>query len=174
MGKQRIALRTDSAYRQQVDRRALVALASRVLREEGYWAPAELSIYITDDTTIQRLNREFHGSDEPTDVLAFPLTEGGALTAEVQRAEHEETLPAFITPPGMMRNLGEVVISYPTALRQAQELGHPADEELAHLLTHGVLHILGYDHLEPSEEVIMRSREEHLLEGLRHDHDGKP
>jgi probable rRNA maturation factor len=74
-----------------------------------------------------------------------------------------------VTPPGSGRQLGEIVISYPTAARQAQEAGHPVDEELAHLLVHGVLHLLGHDHQSPAEARRMRAREEALLGGrVRH------
>ncbi len=75
------------------------------------------------DATIRRLNREFRGKDQPTDVLSFP---GG------------------YTPEGL--HLGDVVVSVPTARRQAAALGHPVERELRELLLHGVLHCLGYDH----------------------------
>jgi rRNA maturation RNase YbeY len=66
------------------------------------------------------------------------------------------------------RLLGDIAISLPTAARQAQEAGHPLDSELAHLLTHGILHLCGYDHVESAEEEAkMRSREEHYLGDLK-------
>jgi probable rRNA maturation factor len=97
---------------------------------------------------MRRLNRQYAGDDHPTDVLSFSLREG------------EE----FIAPDGPAP-LGEVIISYPTALRQAEEAGHPVEDEVAHLLVHGILHLLGYDHAEVGDEERMRAREDALLGG---------
>jgi len=109
--------------------------------------PWELGVVITDDETIRELNREYAGDDTPTDVLAFSLREG------------EE----FASPDGVVR-LGEVIISYPTAQRQAAEADRAVEDEIDHLLVHGVLHLLGYDHAEPAEEERMRARERELLD----------
>jgi probable rRNA maturation factor len=128
-----------------VDAEWLRAIAGRALEGEKV-SDAELGVLITDDETVRRLNREYAGEDHATDVLSFSLREG------------EE----FATPDGKDR-LGEVIISYPTAERQAREAGHPTDDELAHLLVHGILHLLGYDHAEPEEERVMRERESALL-----------
>jgi probable rRNA maturation factor len=123
-------------------------IASRVLEAEGL-SSAELGVLVTDDETVRRLNAEYAGEDETTDVLAFSLREG------------EE----FVSPDRVMR-LGEVIISYPTASRQAAEAGRLVDEEIAHLLVHGILHLLGYDHAEAGEERVMRAKEEELLAAL--------
>jgi probable rRNA maturation factor len=125
----------------------LEALADAVMDAEGL-PPGELGVVVTDDETIRELNREYAGDDTPTDVLAFSLREG------------EE----FASPDGVLR-LGEVIISYPTAQRQAAEADIPVEEEIDHLLVHGVLHLLGYDHAEPAEEERMRARERELLAG---------
>ena len=127
----------------------LESVARRVLEAEGVGA-AELSVTVTDDETVRSLNREYAGEDAVTDVLSFSQREG------------EE----FAAPPGGAPLLGEVVIAYPTALRQAQEHGHPADAEVARLLIHGILHLLGYDHAQPEEERRMRAREEELVEAV--------
>ena len=128
-----------------IDRDRLEALADAVTDAEGL-PPAELGVVVTDDETIRELNREYAGDDTPTDVLAFSLREG------------EE----FASPDGVLR-LGEVIISYPTAQRQAAEADGPVEDEIDHLLVHGVLHLLGYDHAEPAEEERMRARERELL-----------
>lgn len=125
-----------------VSEERLATIARRVLESEGA-SPAELSITVTDDETVRSLNREYAGEDAVTDVLSFSQREG------------EE----FATPPGRTPPLGEVVIAYPQALRQAAA---SVDEELARLLIHGTLHLLGYDHAEPEEERRMRTREEEL------------
>jgi len=123
-------------------------IAEGVLAAEDVPA-AELGVLVTDDDAVRRLNAEYAGEDETTDVLAFSLREG------------EE----FVSPDGVAR-LGEVIISYPTASRQAAEAGRLVDEEIAHLLVHGILHLLGYDHAEAEEERVMRARTEALLVAL--------
>jgi probable rRNA maturation factor len=125
------------------------SIAVRVLDAEGQ-PPAELGVLVTDDDAVRELNREYAGQDEGTDVLAFSLREG------------EE----FVSPDAVHR-LGEVIISYPTAQRQAEEAGRAVDEEVAHLLVHGILHLLGYDHAEPDQERVMFERTEALLASVR-------
>jgi probable rRNA maturation factor len=126
----------------------LRTIAARVFAAEGVPA-AELSVLVADDETVRHLNREYAGEDASTDVLAFSLREG------------EE----FVSPDEVQR-LGEVIISYPTALRQAEDAGWPVEEEVAHLLVHGILHLLGYDHVQPEEERVMFARTDKLLAEL--------
>jgi len=126
----------------------LAAVALRVLEAEGAEA-CELSIAVTDDETVRALNREYAGEDAVTDVLSFSQREG------------EE----FVAPPEGVPPLGEVVIAYPQAARQAADRGHGAEGEVTRLLVHGVLHLLGYDHAEPEEERRMKAREEALVNG---------
>ena len=142
-----IAWHVEPPFARWVRRRALTALARRALTAEAAPVPAQLSIAIIDDETVRELNRRYRGVDAPTDVLSFDLEDGDA----------------FVAPPEGARQLGEIVISYPTAARQADEAGHAIDEELAHLLVHGVLHLLGYDHGSPKEARAMHEREEALL-----------
>jgi len=140
-----VLVAVDERVQAEIDSKQLERLASAVMERESL-PPGELSILITDDTTVRRLNREYAGDDEPTDVLAFSLREG------------EE----FASPDGVLR-LGDVIISYPTALMQAVEEGRPVEAEIDHLLVHGVLHLLGYDHAEAEKEERMRRRERELL-----------
>jgi probable rRNA maturation factor len=139
----------DDPFADRVSRERLERIACWVLEAEAV-SDAELSLVVTDDETVRRLNRDYAGEDAATDVLSFSLREG------------EE----FASPDGVLR-LGEVIISYPTAERQAREAGRAVDEEIAHLLVHGVLHLLAYDHAEPEDERRMRARERELLAGLR-------
>ncbi|TMF11126.1 MAG: rRNA maturation RNase YbeY [Chloroflexi bacterium] len=138
----------DEQVRAAIDSERLERLASAVMEREGL-PPGEVSVLITYDEMVRRLNREYAGEDTPTDVLAFSLTEG------------EE----FASPDDVLR-LGEVIISYPTARRQADDAQRPVRDEIEHLLVHGVLHLLGYDHAEPAEEERMRGREHELLAAL--------
>lgn len=133
-----------------VDIDTLEELAGRVLAGEGVGDGVALTVLTTDDETLQDLNNRFLGIDAPTDVLAFPEA------AEAPLGEGE--------PP----SLGEIAISVPMAVRQASELGHSLTDELAHLLTHGILHLCGYDHEGGSEEAArMRSHEEFYLGDIR-------
>ncbi|GIW12646.1 MAG: endoribonuclease YbeY [Tepidiforma sp.] len=134
---------------------ALEALARRVLEGEGIAPGTGLAIVITDDNEVRRLNAEFLGIDEPTDVLSFPVD-----------ADDD-----FVGPPGEAPHLGDIAISLDTARRQASQVGHSLQAELEHLLVHGILHLCGYDHVNgPEEEARMRAREEHYLGDLRHLH----
>jgi len=135
----------------------LPALAERALAAEGIEGAA-LSVLITDDATLQALNREYRGYDEPTDVLSFGLTE-----RMKPALDDMSEVEAFPLPPELSEQIGEVVISYPTAVRQAAEHGHQANDELALLLVHGILHLLGHDHDQPEEIRVMREREAALL-----------
>jgi probable rRNA maturation factor len=104
----------------------------------------DMSLLIVDDATIHRLNAAYRGIDRPTDVLAFAMREG----------------PYAHLHPEL---LGDVVISAETALRQARARGHSLAEELTHLLIHGTLHLLGYDHeVSPAEARRMRAKERQL------------
>ena len=147
----RILITIDEAFARDVAADPLEQIALRVLESEDVGV-AEMGVVVTNDETVRRLNREYAGDDHATDVLSFSLREG------------EE----FSSPDGVER-LGEVIISHPTAVQQAQEAEHSVEDEVAHLLVHGILHLLGYDHLEPEDEVVMRAREDHLL-GRDHRH----
>ncbi|GIW17513.1 MAG: endoribonuclease YbeY [Tepidiforma sp.] len=136
---------------------ALESLAARVMAGEDVPLGTALAVVITDDEEIRRLNAEFLGVDEPTDVLSFP--------------EDSPDDDDFVAPPDAPRALGDIAISIDTARRQAAQLGHSLQDELAHLLVHGILHLCGYDHVNsPDEEAEMRAREEHYLGDLRHFH----
>lgn len=120
-------------------------LAARILEDSGR-SEAELSILITDDEEICSLNRLYRGLDRPTDVLSFSQLEGEG-------------------PVGVHQLLGDVVISWETAQRQASDLGHEVPLEMKRLLVHGVLHLLGYDHEGGGEAAMaMREEEEKYLE----------
>lgn len=144
-----IQLAVDPRLESRVDREALRELAGRVLAAESV-PTSELGIVVTDDEQVRKLNSRYAGEDKATDVLSFSLREG----------------EAFVSPDATER-LGEVIISLETAERQASEAEHPLTDEMAHLLVHGILHLLGYDHAEPEEERVMRAREDALL-GTKH------
>ena len=107
----------------------------------------EVSITFVDDEEIRELNSEYRNVDKSTDVLSFPMFE-------------EEGDTPF-TPL-----LGDIVISIETAKRQAEEFGHSIDREIAYLTAHSMFHLLGYDHMVDEDKVIMRKREEEILNKL--------
>ena len=133
-------------------------MAQQALEAGHSTTNASLSLALADDETVRRLNRDYRGLDETTDVLAFAFHHPGHYEGEGDPPPTPEDDP-FMTAPQEEDFLGEVVISYPQCVRQAQAEGREVDEELALLVTHGVLHILGYDHLTPDEERIMHERE---------------
>jgi len=117
--------------------------ALAVLEAEGCPENTEVSIVFTDDEYIGELNRQYRGIDSPTDVLSFAQHEGEAMPDM-----EEEDL------------LGDVVVSLPAAVRQAEEYGHGLQRELVYLTVHGILHLLGYDHQDSEGAAEMRAKEE--------------
>jgi probable rRNA maturation factor len=141
-----------------LDEAAVLALATRALDLEQVADEASLSIVISDDATVHELNREYRGVDSPTDVLSFGLSDLAQPAGDVG------ALPAFVLPPETATQLGEVIVSHDTAIRQAAEHGRALAHELAHLVIHGILHLLGHDHALPDEEQVMRAREDTILQ----------
>ena len=197
-----------------------LALSEALLPDE----PCQVSLLVTDDATVQELNRDYRGLDEVTDVLSFSAThsghwegiaepppasiesmaesmaestaepmaepmpttgpmgtigtigsieigeaaEAGALDSgpEAFPAFAPDDWPDFVLPPDELPPLGEVIISYPQTRRQALALDRPVDQELALLIVHGVLHLVGHDHLEPEETARMQAREQAALSAL--------
>ena len=119
---------------------------------------SDVDVVIADDETVKDLNSRFRGLDETTDVLAFSFSHEGAYYGTDGPPERPD-VAGFVTPPELKPGLGEVVVSYPQAVLQAKESGITPRRELASLLAHGVLHLLGYDHIEPEEAAAMKARE---------------
>ena len=114
-----------------------------------------MSIAIADDETLRSLNERFRGLDEVTDVLSFEGESGNGNPDA-----------AFPAAPDGGATIGEVVLSYPLAVRQADEHDVTTEEELALLVVHGVLHLLGHDHEEPGDEARMQRLERQALAGF--------
>lgn len=127
--------------KRRLRRRWLQELAEAVMQAEGCHPEAELSVVIGDDGWIQNLNRDYRKKEMPTDVLAFPQD---------------------LSPAGTAPLLGDVAISAETAARQAQQLGHSFEEEMALLLTHGILHLTGWTDETPSQRERMMHRAQEL------------
>lgn len=138
----------------EVDTDAILAVARHTLTETGVSPLAELSILLVDAAYMADLNHRWMGGDGPTDVLAFPMEEGGLDRGPVDDAG-EPTL------------LGDIVLCPEVARRQAATAGHTTGHELELLTVHGTLHLLGYDHAEPEEEREMFALQDRLLHSWR-------
>jgi len=107
-----------------------------------------LTLLITDDDGIREMNKQYREQDKPTDVLSFPLAERPLVDAPADQLwppQEDAADTPFVTAPGMVTNLGDIMISWPTLLHQAIDAGHTQQAELIYLLSHGVLHLVGYD-----------------------------
>ena len=139
--------------------RALIRKVIRTaLAAEGVDFPCEVDVCVTSDEGIHQINREMRGVDRPTDVLSFPAFDlhPGELPGE------EDADPATGLVP-----LGDMCLSLERVQAQAREYGHSNRRELAYLVVHSVLHLLGYDHLdEGPEKAQMRAREDAIMEEL--------
>jgi probable rRNA maturation factor len=145
-----VDVQTAPRFAGEVDEELLRRVTAKALRHEGIEGEITLSVVITDDEAVRELNREFRDVDAPTDVLAFGTGEESD----------------FVTAPGEPAYLGDVIISYPRAVIQAEEYGHSINRELALLTVHGVLHLLGYDHVDEVESTEMWARQNEILESL--------
>ena len=130
---------------------------------------AQMSLLITDDETVRGLNAQFRGLDEVTDVLSFSADHPGRWEGAAEPPEDTGGFD-FVMPPGELSPLGEVIVSYPQAQRQADQQGVPLEYELALLVVHGVLHLTGHDHLDPKESALMQSKERTALAALNLQH----
>jgi probable rRNA maturation factor len=136
---------------QMLDSVNLDAIALYTLEEAGIQQPIVLTLLVTDDNSIRDMNKQYREQDKPTDVLSFPLQAKPLAQAPAdqlwvpQPTEEDQPPPDFVTPPDMVMNLGDIIMSWPTIVRQATEVGHDPLIELLYLLSHGVLHLVGYD-----------------------------
>ena len=150
------------------------AMAS-ALDAAGAPSPASIGLILADDAELAELNRVHLGGDGPTDVLSFPLLPAGSFPSPSSSVGDAVAAAqrAFATPPGQRLHLGDVVVSVERAAEQAAagRGGQTGDvrwsvaDELRLLVTHGTLHVCGWDHAEPSEEAAMRAMERRLLAG---------
>ncbi|RHW33156.1 rRNA maturation RNase YbeY [Oceanobacillus profundus] len=131
-----------------------VDLLERLLQfaadKEGISKEAEMSVNFVDNKEIQALNRNYRGKDAPTDVISFAMQE--SVEGEIE-----------IVGEDMPLALGDIVISVDKAKEQATEYEHSYERELAFLTLHGFLHLLGYDHMNKSDEATMFKRQEEIL-----------
>ena len=142
-----------------VDEPALAALARHVLDEMRMHPLAELSVLLVDSATMTDLHQRWLGEQGPTDVLAFPMDELRPPPPGSERADRAGGTEAAVEPA----LLGDVVLCPDVAREQAREAQHPVADELEMLCTHGILHLLGFDHGEPGERATMFGLQDRLL-----------
>lgn len=122
-----------------------------VLRNEDFMGSAEISVTFVDNEQIRVLNAQYRDKDIETDVLSFPMGSDGVYDTNLDTGA---------------KILGDVVISMEKALEQSDLYGHSFEREVGYLTVHSVLHLLGYDHMEPLDKVRMREKEEIVMEQL--------
>jgi probable rRNA maturation factor len=146
-----------------VDERALVDLARHVLDVMGVSPLVELAISLKDVEEMERLHVQYLDEPGPTDVMAFPMDEldlrGSRGVPHGSRSEEDDAVAPTV--------LGDVALCPEVAEKQAREAGHALEDELHLLTTHGVLHLLGYDHAEPAEHREMFGLQDQLLTSWR-------
>lgn len=130
--------------------------ATMALDAEGVDTPCIISVMLTDDEGIHRVNREFRDVDRPTDVLSFPLNDLTPGEFDAALCERDMDSGAVL--------LGDMMISVPRCAAQGEEFGHGYERELMYLTVHSVLHLLGYDHVDEGEmKRQMRAREKAIM-----------
>ncbi|NMA83300.1 MAG: rRNA maturation RNase YbeY [Epulopiscium sp.] len=136
-------------------------ITETTLEEEEYPVSVEVSITFVSDEEIRDLNKEHRGIDQVTDVLSFPMidfTEGYCSFDEI------ENLDDYVNPDTEELILGDIIISLDKAQEQSIAYGHSFEREIGFLVTHSLLHLIGYDHLEHKEEKVMEEKQEIILQ----------
>lgn len=142
----------------------LKSIIDYTLKEENVTLEYELSLIFVDNDSIKEINREYRGIDKETDVLSFPMLEypAGKVFKDVYiNFKFDES---FFDDEFLV--LGDIAVSLEKALEQSIEFGHSYLRETAYLIVHSTLHLLGYDHMEEEDKVLMRKREEEILESF--------
>ena len=136
--------------------RAAQAAVERTPQGELLTTPAlvEISVRLTTDDEVHALNRQYRGKDKPTNVLSFPMVQADLLETISQNSDDGEVL------------LGDIVLAHGVCAAEAAERGISVEDHATHLMVHGVLHLLGYDHLEDGEAEAMEEIERQALHGL--------
>lgn len=135
---------------------------NKALDMEGFDYMAKVSIILVDNPSIQEVNSEYRGIDRETDVLSFPMLDLEPGHGELDPNDFIND----VDPDTGAVILGDIMISLEKTGEQAKEYGHSFERELGFLTVHGMLHLLGYDHMDEEDKDIMRAREETILGAL--------
>jgi probable rRNA maturation factor len=136
---------SDGGLLEGLAHRAATAIAAR--SEIAILLPATVTVAFADDASVRRLNSRYRGQDKPTNVLSFPA-------------------PAIARAAGQVPYIGDVVLAQETVRREAHELGIPLQHHILHLLVHGILHLMGYDHETDADATSMETLETLILAAL--------
>jgi probable rRNA maturation factor len=124
---------------------------------------AEVNLILTDNEEIHKINKEYRDIDRPTDVLSFPMIdyETPADFSKVEESEED-----YFNPETGELILGDIIVSVEKVLEQAESYNHSVTREFAFLIAHSMLHLCGYDHMEPEEAKVMENKQNKILSGL--------
>ncbi|HAR85959.1 MAG TPA: rRNA maturation RNase YbeY [Clostridium sp.] len=131
------------------------------LKEEQVLIPYEVSLIFVDNEAIREINSDTRGIDKATDVLSFPMLDYDEKKVFKECYLDHEFSIIDLNEGNLV--LGDIVLSLERAKEQSKEFGHSFIREVCYLVTHSILHLLGYDHMEDDDKVIMRAREEEIL-----------
>ena len=137
----------------------------KTLEQEKCPYECEVNLTFTDNESIRNINREFRELDVPTDVLSFPMVDY-ISPADYAILESDEAVAIYFNPESGELLLGDIVISVERAVEQAQTYGHTLKREICFLTAHSMLHLLGYDHMEEDERIVMEKKQEEVLNAL--------
>ena len=141
----------ESKIVKEEDQQLIESLLQFAAEKEGISEECELSVTFVDNEAIRQINKEYRGKDAPTDVISFAMEEMG---------EEEIAIVGVDLP----RVLGDIIISVDRTKEQAEEYGHSFQRELGFLALHGFLHLLGYDHIEKEDEIVMFTKQKDILD----------
>ena len=142
-----------------ITKKSLIKAANIIIDMLGINKVFDIGIVLTDDKRIRELNKQYRGIDSATDVLSFYMI----------ASKEKENIEDFIVPPDNIEHLGEVIISYEMASRQAKENGLNIKDEITMLLIHGMLHLLNYDHENESDRKVMQKKETEIMKRIKAD-----
>jgi len=168
--KRSIEITIQTEFKPYVKSSWLRSVIKHALLHENPSLSSSLSVAITDDPTIRKLNLQFRNFDEITDVLAF----GNHGEFEIESHQFPAKEIEFPKHGDSLFNLGEVIVSYPQALRQAEENAVSIDSEVALLVIHGILHLLGYEHHTNDQEIFMKKTQANILSSFLEKSTGDP
>ena len=146
-------------------------IINRVINEAVDYAKcpyaAEVNVTLTDNDEIKEINAEYRNINNPTDVLSFPML-NFALPGDFDGIsdELENDVEDYFNPDSGELMLGDIVVSVEKVVEQAEKYGHSQERELAFLVAHSMMHLFGYDHMEPDEAAVMESKQREILDNL--------
>lgn len=148
-------IQENEEYRRIVEKVAQACFEEEKLLKANLY----LNVILTNPETIRQTNKKYRKIDKETDVLSFPMFQKGELEELIKDSnEHEEPVEDV---------LGDIMVSIPRVIEQAEEYGHSVERELAYMIVHGFYHVMGYDHIKEEDKIIMRPKEENILNKLK-------